>query len=292
MSQDLRPGQLVDVASGRFTLEARRPDFADQLLLYPVNDDPDVEPAECTEAWAEEHALRQRFYITGVRWFRDVTGSNTDAIARVRKKAVELAKRSEWTTLRNTPKHIAREIRKQFHAISIQQFYNVTAGRPVFFPKACLFILACEIVLQEMIDEQNELSDEELAAQEAEDEEVVVPAEILTGQEVYRHMRINGACWNINGLNLNFIKDKLNVDPSLMEGLPEATYQTDFEVFYQHARGHTLTYPTARAIRDFSRNEESGFDGLGRLRSTAGRKILGTENAASHEVWLRELPPA
>ena len=95
-------------------------------------------------------------------------------------------------------------------------------------------------------------------------------------------MAIIPACWNINDFNTEYLNRQIKFNPSFLNELANHVKQSDTEVFQELAAGHTVTFRTANGIKDFC-NGRPGREPLGKIRSRAGRNLLGTKRAADCE---------
>lgn len=239
--------------------EPRRPGDPSDLLLHKVVPNPEDPQSDVSWGWAAEHAGRPRFYVGGIDWFVGRTGASADLVSSHRQKAVQEAEASKWTRPASWQAQVQLELKADWSAISRQQFYHGVKGRPMTFAKACLFILSCELTLCDF-----------------EDSAGGNPSE---GQDVYRHMAIIPACWNIDEFRKQFV-DYLAENPRNIEDLVRQTDQFDSRVLFELASGCTVTFDTARKIKAYC---DAAFPGrLGELRVRAG-KVLGRMKAAESE---------
>ena len=262
-------------------LKPIRPEHAEGLLLYPIADDPLSPGATSDEKWAKEHCLEQRFYVGGWEWFVDLTGISIQKLTEYKKRAALEAKSSGWPALNGATGGIVTKAKGQWGAIAPQQFFNVAKNRPVLFPKAALFILACELALSDLLEARENPDDPRYAALAEED--VQISGEITTGCEVYRHMSIVGACWNINDFNNSYVQKKIELVPTcFLELSSQFDEQQPTALFEEITAGHTITYPTARKIKDYADNTSPPE--VGDVRAKSGKKLLGTKKAAPSEI--------
>jgi hypothetical protein len=187
-----------------------------------------------------------------------------ERIASYKERAAAEAKEAKWTEMPGTPRNVVSDLRGHWGAISRQQYFNVMNLRAVNFPKAALFLLSCELALQELINQQ----------------ESVIP--FTSGACIYQHMAIIPACWNINDFNTEYLNRQTKFNSTFLNELANHVSQSDPEVFKELAAGHTVTFRTANGIKHYC-NGGHGREPLGKIRSRAGRNLLGTKRAADCE---------
>ena len=250
-----------------------RPKHAEGLLLEPICEDPRGQLASDAR-WASEHCLEKRFFVGGIEWFSDVTGMSTLHLSSFRSQATALSRRLDWPSMNGARGGVVQRARGQWGKIAPQQFFNVAKSRPVQFPKAALYILACELALQSLVENPYSANDEGDAH--------VVPSHIRSGEEVYNHMAIIGACWNINDFNSRYLSRVREKYPNFISELADQfDIQQPTELFSELAAGHTVTFDTAITIKQYS---EVRGEPLGNVRFKSGQKLLGTKQAAPSEI--------
>lgn len=264
-----------------------RPEHAEDLLLYPIADDPDSSGAVCDGDWVKEHALDQRFYIGGLDWFTSITGYGAARIADYRYRAVSEARNSNWPAMKSNSTLLLRQLKSQWDAISIQQYFNVTASRAVNFPKASLFLISCEIALQDLLGQVDSHSSDDLGPAEFSDELLRISRDqSASGSLVYRHMAVVAACWNVNDFTEHYVQEQVSLRPDFLMKLSNHTRQSSIDLFLQLAKGHTVTYPTARDVKSYCENPDFASARVREVRVRSGRTGLGKLKAADKEEPL------
>ena len=256
---------------------AKRPALSTDLLLHIIAPDPFEEGATMDLQWAEEHATKPRFFVGGIPWFRDLTLLKAEDIGAYRKRAAGKAKSVGWTEMRDLPPHVVNKLYKQWESIAWQQYYEAIQERPVTFIKAVLFLLSCELALQELVDKQK-LRKRPNYAGDAEGPEL--SKEISSGETIYQHMAIIPACWNINDFNTSYIDDQVAADSSFLKKLGKHTGQQDLDVFADLGSGHTVTFVLAQQVKEFC---DTLRPPLKEIRCRAGRGKLGSKRASKRE---------
>lgn len=256
----------------------KRPALATGLFLHVIAANPFAENAVMDPRWAEEHARVPRFRIGGTPWFRDLTLLKAEALSGYSKKASNRAKSCGWTKMEDLPRAEASNLYGEWESIAKQQYYAAIQQRPVTFVKAVLFILSCELALQEIVDRQKAFrrgnaNPDEMPA-------IELPREVSSGEFVYRHLAIIPACWNINDFNAKYLETRAGEDAGFLEALGGHTEQSDIETFHPLAAGHTVTYRLAERVKQFC---DDAKPHVGQIRCRAGRGVLGSKRATHIE---------
>lgn len=248
---------------------ARRPALAEHLLIYPIAPNPYDPSAIMDSDWAREHAGIPRFYVGGVHWFLHVTQLSMAKIAAYRNQAPIEAKKAGWNAMPGTPLEMVEALRAYWGAIARQQFYSIAGACAVNFPKAALFLLACELALTDLI----------YSSDDSVSDRISIPKHITSGEYIYQHMAIVPSCWNINDFNSCYYTNNFAEKLGLLRKLADYAGQSESNVLSELASGHTVTFATAEKIQEFCLHTSSGCGPVGRIRSRAGR-ILGSKKAA------------
>lgn len=244
---------------------AERPRSAEELLIHPICDNPAAPRGAMDVDWVREHAAKPRFYVGGLEWLVDLTGLSTETIATYKQAAADEISRTNWRDNLSPSVLVRQRLRGLWGAIARQQYFEVAKGRPVLFPKAVLFIISCELALQDMIDRRGLPEGEQAFA---------------SGAEVYRHMAVVPACWHVTNFDRSYLSSRASGSRDFMRDLSNHAGQARPEVFEDMASGHTVTYSTADLISQFC----SQHDLAGSPRCSVGRTALGTKQASPHEM--------
>jgi hypothetical protein len=255
---------------------AKRPATLPELLIHIIAPNPEDAAAVMDSDWSAEHVGVPRFRIGGMRWFRDVTKLNGEDILRFREPALALAVKCRWTEMAGVTRAMAAKQEINWKSVSRQQFFDGVAGRPLLLVRAAQVLLACELALQDLIDNR-EIS--AVARTDGRPEEL---AEFVSSQQIYQHMALIPSCWNLSGFNESYLNTRLEADPAFLDNLAFATQQMDHSVFQQLAIGHTITYSLAKKIKEFCDARKS----VGQIRCRKGNdKKIGKKRA----VFLEEI---
>jgi hypothetical protein len=257
--------------------DAKRPALATDLLLHIIAPDPFEPGATMDPQWAEEHALKPRFFVGGLPWFRSLTLLNAEGLGAYRKHSSNRAKSIGWADMKGLPRHVVSPLYKQWESIAWQQYYEAIQQRPVTFVKAALFLLSCELALQELIDTQK-LRKRPSYTVGADGPEV--PKEISSGEAVYQHMAIVPACWNVNDFNIEYINGHMASDSFFLKKLGKHTKQNDADVFTDLGSGHTVTFTLAQQVKEFC---DKLRPPVREIRCRVGKGKLGSRRASKRE---------
>jgi hypothetical protein len=133
------------------------------------------------------------------------------------------------------------------------QFRAARGAAPLHFQKGALILLACELALADRIKAKK-------AAKE------LVPG------DVYRHMSIISACWYIDDFDRIAFKELIEKHPNALTNLRDAAKQKA-KTFLDHmAKGHTVTRPTATAVKEYIDKNVPGLR-LGAVNPKPGREL-------------------
>lgn len=262
--------------------EAKRPTWLTDLLIHVIAQNPHAEGVKMDTEWSAQHVESPRFRIGGMGWFRDVTGVNGDDLVAASADAAKLAKNCGWTDMPGISPTVARKVQGHWTSTGRPQYFTAIAGKPLSFVKAAQIILACELTLEKLLKQQGIESKPKRRAANA---DVKLPErldEISSAQEIYQHMAIIPACWNLNDFNTPYLEKRIAGDSKFLDQLATYTGQTDHGVFAELASGFTVTYGLAEKVKAFC---DSSKD-LGQIRCRKGKGILGTKRAAE----LEEIP--
>jgi len=233
--------------------------------------------------WSAQHAEIPRFRIGGMQWFRDITALNGDDLAAFSVATAKTAKNWGWTDMQGISPAVARKLEANWTSTGRPQYFAAIGGKPLSFVKAVQILLSCELALEELLIERG--IDTRAKKQLPLSTEVKRPellSEIPSSQEIYRHMAIIPACWNVNDFNESYLQSRMDTEPTFLDQIAAHTNQTDHSVFYDLAAGHTVTHGLARKVKEFCDPKKA----LGQIRCRRGKGILGTKRAAE----LEEIP--
>lgn len=238
---------------------SERPKNAEALLLHPIADDPTPPDTESYSHWEFDHASQRRFYVGGFLWFLSRTGMNANSLAAFKDKAVEaVADRTTWEEMPNSGSRWNEKIARQ-------QFNLARNHRALFFQKAAIIIMACELAVEELLKSGREIKD------------------ISGPEDVYKYMSIIPACWNVDEFNEGYLNKLENV--GALDRLREVTGQRSKAVYHDLANGHTSTFETAKRLREALETElDPSSSSVGRVRARPGRRKLGKLRASEFET--------
>lgn len=232
----------------------------DALLLHPVRAR-DSEPGTAGDSyanWKLDHARTAQFYVVGFNWLRAING-RTEANyyhsfgAEAFKKAGALG----WS----------QELRTDFRVpLSYNQFRNaLILRRPMFFGHAAQILLAFELALADAIKKKDYAGN---------------------ATDVYDHVRILPACYNVDGLNRKTVGDMRSLVDGFDREILAASGQVDPALIDEIANGNCVTRRTARAIRlrtlELTKAAGARFT-VGDVRGAPGRDNLGRKSASLAE---------
>lgn len=238
-----------------------RPVNYEDLLFHPIADDPTVAGATCYKNWEFDHGTQRRFYVGGFLWFLGITGLNPNRLADGFKQdaVTVVGKQATWSTMPNSNNHWQEPLARQ-------QFNLARNQSAIFFQKAALIIMACELAAEKILNSGRTLSG------------VNVPGDI------YKYMSIVPATWNINDFNDAFYKDYISRQPAAIDALQNATAQPQPAVFGDLANGRTVSFEVALGVYNTIGTPAlpaSGFKG--NVRARPGKKTLGRLRTSEFE---------
>lgn len=238
---------------------AKRPEFYADLLLHPVATDP-TDGSGCYDDWEFDHGSMQRFYVGGMRWYFRQTGLNANVLAGFRRDALrQVKKRTDWGSMPNSNQMWKQDIARP-------QFNVAARGDPLFFQKAAIILMACELALEEALEEGEEVKD------------------IKKPEDIYQKMSIIPACWNVNDFNIGFYEKLRKAEPDVPGKLQNAAAQESASVFEHLSNGNTVTFETAKAVKaEIDGNCGPDFN-VGNVRAKPGVKRLGKQKASEFET--------
>lgn len=239
---------------------AKRPTGHEGLLFLPVNDDADVNQP-CYQYWERDHADKKRFYVGGFAWFLSNIGMSASEFAsRYKTNAVrEIPERSDWHKMPFSNGLWGQEIaRKQINAAA--------KGRPLQFHKAATIIMACELAIEEAIQDGGGFDN------------------LSSGEEVYQRMSIIPAVWNVDDLEKEIFDELFRSGVNVMPNLEAKTGQYKKEVFEDFLSGCSTTYQTAEGFRQVL-TEVIEDRPVGRVRAKPGSRHLGRSQASEREEF-------
>lgn len=241
--------------------KGRPKEYGDLLAEYM---NPALDASDHLPHWAVEHANQPRFYVSGFNEFTEKSQiSDTKSLVDFQGEALKMIQKStKWTTIPQSKKQWANE------GLSYNQFRFVKRREPIYLQKAAFVLGCCEIAMREQIK-----------AGEALDT-------IQTATDIYQFMAIVPAAWNIDKLNKNYVEAFRRLGSQAAADLAAATHQrTDLKVLDDLAKGMTVTRRTAARIKAYLDTHHPGLNGgLGDVRCTAGKRILGQKKASLNEM--------
>lgn len=202
----------------------RRPASYADLLSRPINNQAS---GPCDPAWELTHGNKKRFRVGGLNWFRMTSGiDRAGVLAGYGEKASEVAEyETTWLQMPASGDN--------WNGCSEVQFRHFRNGQPMFFQKAALILLACELALADRIRTGR--------AREAS----------LSPQDVYRHMSIIPACWHIGDFDKAANGALGNEDPQAPLRIRDAADQANKTFLGHLAAGYTVTYETASSVKKY-----------------------------------------
>ncbi len=236
--------------------------YAD-FLVQPVADDPTKANASY-ENWEFDHASHRRFFVGGMRWFLRTTDLKAVDLTRYTDAAVRAAAiRPQVVNMPNSD--------DKWNALSRNQIRAAREKEPMFFQKAVLTIIACELALADLLNSDKRSR--------------LVASGVSDASDVYRHMAVVPAVWNIDNFSTAYDAIKRS-GPDAIGQLLAAAGQRSPEVFEGLAgisgKGATVTYETARRIRDGISALPLANTFVGKVRASPGN-FLGRGNAMAEE---------
>jgi hypothetical protein len=258
---------------------AERPALASGLLLHKICENPGAETAQLDEDWAGEHAGMLRFFVGGIDWFSNLTLMSMDSLFSRKDRTLELAERCGWSKMSDAKPIDAETLRAQWTAIARPQYFNAGQKRAMNFPKAALFILSCELAIQDLLEQIT-------SRPENSERYAKLKSEVVAPEYVYKHMAIVPACWNVNDFNSKYLLRRVEARQGFLAQLAVYASQSGGRVFHQLADGQTVTFRTAARVKHFCDSSLDGCDPLGQIRSRRGRGgkgMLGSKRSAESE---------
>lgn len=240
---------------------ADRPDHYEQLLLEPIADGEGgrVNAFGSYAGWEADHWSSKRFYVAGLSWLQNASRLNQGQITEFREKANSAIQHGDiWRNDSEPAVTWDREFGKP-------QLHQAFAGKPISFANAAKIILACELALEELL--RSGRAPERLAF-------------VQSAGEIYRHMAIVPAVYNIDNFCEPYIKQAESTSERFYSALMEQAKLRGTAVIHDLAAGGTVTHATAKNIRDHA--PEVPAYPLGRVRAKPGRH-LGKGSASIHE---------
>lgn len=248
---------LADIAEQNRT--AARPENYEALLFHPIADDPTATDATCYPNWEFDHGLQRRFYVGGILWFLRSARINANSLAGFKDDAiVAVRERTDWSNMPNSNNNWTGQIARQ-------QYNAARNHTPLFFQKAAIVIMSCELAAEAMLANGRVLQD------------------IDTPQDIYRFMSVIPACWNVNDFNKDFYNQYVAKDKAAQEKLKVAATLSQKAVLWDLADGHTVTYETAKAVKEAIDQDFPEDVNVGEVRSKPGKKNLGKKRTSDYE---------
>ena len=213
-----------------------RPKDCVELLRRPISSDGKFPNYH---GWELDHGQRQRFFVDGMRWFQLNSGIHRAGIlASYGERATEFArKHTIWPQMLNSGNH--------WDSCSEVQFRNARGVKPVFYQKASLVILACELAIRDRIE--NGLPH--------------TPG--LVPSDVYKNMGIIPSCCHIDDFSKS-VFDALEKIPNAINAIRDTAGQLERGFLKHLATGYTVTFETATAVKKFldENHPELGVGGV------------------------------
>lgn len=237
--------------------KSERPTEYTGLLLHAVSNGWDDDGAQSYVNWEFDHGDKQRFYVGGLLWFFRETGMNANLLSGYRKKAIKaVADRTNWAKMPNSNQFWKQDIARP-------QYNVATRGDPLYFQKAAIVIMSCEVAVEDALNEGVSC------------DEIEIP------EDIYKKMSIIPACWNINDFNIEFYSRLIDSNGDVKDRLVESSNQESSTVIENLAKGNTVTYNTALSIKN-EIDSSTGFK-VGKVRATPGGRKLGRLRASEFE---------
>lgn len=238
--------------------QAKRPSDYSDLLLHPVNNDPENDIA-CYNNWEFDHGAIQRFYVGGLLWFFRQTGMNANTLSGYRKTGIKAVKeRTNWHKMPNSKNVWTQDIARP-------QFNTASRGLPMLFQKAAIILMTCEVAVEDGLASGEQYDD------------------IASPEDIYGIMSVVPACWNVNDFNRSFYDELKKKETGVIDLLRDEAAQDQPAVFEHLAKGNTVTYSTAVQVKNaIDQKCAEGFS-VGKVRATSG-KTLGTLKATDFET--------
>ncbi|MFL9841726.1 hypothetical protein ABS767_12190 [Sphingomonas sp. ST-64] len=234
--------------------ERKRPEHYSVLLREPIS----LEKGQDSfDGWEFAHGARQRFYVDGMQWFARTSGiQRAQDLDRYGPLAAETIEHGmTW--------HQMPMSGNNWNDCSDIQFRRARNRHPMFFQKAALVILACELALADRIRVGR------------------VNDKTVTALDVYSKMSIIPACWHIDDFDRAALKTLIESDEEALTKLRDAAAQTK-KTFVEHmVVGHTVTLKTAKAVKKYL-DENHPHLGVGAINARLSNG-LGTKNATEFE---------
>jgi hypothetical protein len=239
-----------------------RPKSHGDLLLEPIPYD----------GWEEDHAEDRRFYLAGVVWFKRTFKAKQKTVDLARDQAHRrVLALTKWHLMSDPEGYWKKELGRP-------QVLSVFAGEPISFAKAAQVLMACEIVVE------NILSEKEKEPAVFAERGLTLPDGFSKAEHLHRYMGILPACWNIDGFNKEFlekVRHHRNKDPH--KEIADAIGLRSPYAVAELTRGHTVTRLVAENIQSVASGFEVPDNYLGQVRARPGRK-LGKKSASEFEA--------
>ena len=213
----------------------------------------------CYPGWEHHHGSSVRFYCRGYLSFLrlGVVEDTKDLFRRFGEKAVKAAEsETNWTNMPG-PKRVWDEI-------SNNQFRSARNAEAMYFQKAALVILACELAVADALANGKEVRGVRSAA------------------DVYSFMKIVPACFNVDGLNEKYV-ERLTKDRANAVNQIAAAAKQPPSVIIDLSKARTVTRATAEKIVDYVLARPGDYDPIGPVRGRPGKK-LGIKRCSPDET--------
>ena len=249
-----RPAKTSKSLSARPALDA--------LLVHPIrkkDNGPEDDGGDSYADWILDHTGKAHFYVVGFEWLRSVTRrGEANYYHTFGEEAFAVTTTLEWSD----------EIETDFRGrISYNQFRNaLILHRPMFFGHAAQVLVSCELALGDAIKKGRYSGD---------------------ATEVYKHMNILPACYNIDGFKPDTLASMRGSIEDFDRKLLTASNQNSRQLLERLTDGHCVTRRTARAIRSKMLELSERIGGqpsfvIGDVRGRPGRR-LGRKSATMEE---------
>jgi hypothetical protein len=257
----LTPGDYRDKLS-EFPHAGARPESYAGLLLVPITHDRPRKGDASYPYWEEDHGDKRHFYLGGFNHFMRA-GAVVDVkeLHEFAKDALEIVQDFRgWTDMPGP--------RDAWTEFSYNQVRHAKNGMPLYFQKAAIVMLCCELAIRESLRGNRARRSLRIDHQ--------------SGADVYRYMRIIPACWNIDDFNKTYLDGLESAHPGAKAALRDAAGQTSIRVIEELADGYTVTRETAARIKAFIDENYPKFP-VGRVRAKPGKR-LGRKHASDKEA--------
>jgi hypothetical protein len=236
-----------------------RPHRLEELLSEPI-------PTYCEGAilghsypgWEYDHCHKARFYVQGFLGFLrlQVVKDTKQLFSKYADEALDVAARETTWIGAPGPSNVWDEL-------SSNQFRAARNGKAMYWQKAALVILACELAVAAAMSKGR------------------IVRGLSYPAEVYSFLKIVPACFNVDGFNARYLDVLLDAHPGATNPIALATRQSK-SILEDLTAGYTVTRRTAYAIVNHIAGNYPDHP-VGPVRGKPGRK-LGVKSASENET--------